>query len=96
MEVLHFASSLSELRVDSGSTAYLQCILDGNSRPGGSFTWSGPAVDSDRASITLDISRTVSTLTIESVGRSDEGRYSCSYTGVDTIFMGLNVECKLS
>ena len=91
---LHFASSLSELRVDSGSTAYLQCILDGNSRPGESFTWSGPAVDSDRASIEQDISGTVSTLTIDSVGGSDEGTYHCSYTGVGAVSIRLNVECK--
>ena len=51
-------------------------------------------MDSDRASISLDISGTVSTLTIDSVGDSDEGRYSCSYTGVGTVSTTLNIQCK--
>ena len=51
-------------------------------------------MDSGRASITLDNSSSVSTLTIDSVGGSDEGRYRCSYTGVGTVSIRLNVECK--
>ena len=92
---LHFASNLPEIRVDSGSDAVLQCILGGDSRHGGSFNWTGPAVTSGRASISLDSSGTVSTLTITSVGRSDEGRYRCSFGDVDTVSITLNVICKL-
>ena len=77
--------------MEAGNTAYLQCILDGDSSHGGSFHWTGPAVGSDRANVTQDPSGTVSTLTIRSVGRSDEGRYGCSYTGVSTVFITLDV-----
>ena len=92
---LHFAPDLSELRVDSGGRVLLQCILGGDSTHGGSFSWTGPAVASGRADITLDSSRTVSTLTIESVGRSDEGEYICSFTGVSTVSISLDVRSKL-
>jgi hypothetical protein len=92
---LYFVPSVPGINVDSGNNAVLQCILDGDSTHGGSFSWTGPAVTSGRANITLDTSRTVSTLTIDSVGRSDEGRYSCSLTGVVTISITLDVVCKL-
>ena len=92
---LHFAPDLSVLHVDSGDRVLLQCILGGDSTHGGSFSWTGPAVDSGRAIITLDSSRTVSTLTIESVGRSDEGEYICSFAGVGTVSITLDVRCKL-
>ena len=92
---LHFAPDLSVLRVDSGRNVMLQCILGGDSTHGGSFSWTGSAVDSGRAVITLDSSRTVSTLTIESVGQSDEGEYSCSFVGVDRVFITLDVRGKL-
>ena len=82
--------------MESGSNVALECILDGDSRPGGVFNWTGPAVDSGRASITLDNSRTVSTLTINVVGQSDEGRYSCSFTGAGTVSITLDVRCKFS
>ena len=93
---LHFAPSVPEIRVDSGNDALLQCVLGGDSTRVGSFSWTGPAVTSRQAFFTLDTSRTVSTLTIANVGRSDEGRYSCSYTGVDTVFISLDVICKPS
>jgi hypothetical protein len=93
---LQFAPDLPEIRVDSGNNANLQCVLAlRDSTHGRSFLWTGPAVASDRAVITLNASGTVSTLTIASVGRSDEGQYSCSFTGVDTIFITLDVICKL-
>ena len=57
--------------------------------------WTEPAVTSGQASISVDSSGTVSTLTITSVGRSDEGVYSCSLTGVGTVSITLNVICKL-
>ena len=86
---------MPEIRVDSENDALLQCILNGDSTHGGSFSWTGPAIASGRADITLDSSGTVSTLTIASVGESDEGTYSCSFTGVDPIFLSLDVNCKL-
>ena len=89
---------MPEISVDSGNDAVLQCVLDGDSTHGGSFSWTGPGpatVDNDRADVILDSSGTVSTLTITDVGRSDEGHYSCSFTGVDTISIGLDVVCKL-
>ena len=92
---MHFAPSVPEISVDSGSNAVLQCVLGGDSTHGGSFSWTGPAVTNDRAVITLDSSGTVSELTIADVGRSDEGSYSCSFTGVDTVFISLDVICKL-
>ena len=93
---LHFAQRVSEISVDSGNDAVLQCVLDGDSTHGGSFSWTGPAiVDNVRAATTLDSSGTVSTLTIADVRGSDEGRYSCSFTGVDTISITLDVVCKL-
>ena len=74
----------------------LQCILDGDSTHGGSFSWTGQAVASGRADITLDnSSHTLSVLTINSVSRSDEGEYICSYTGVGRISITLDVICKL-
>jgi hypothetical protein len=93
---LQFAPSVPEISVPRNN-AVLQCIVDGDSTHGGSLSWIGPAVTSDRAAITLDTSRTVSTLTIASVGRSDEleGRYSCS-TGYDTTSITLDVVCKFS
>ena len=87
---------MPEIRVDNENDAVLQCILIGDSTHGGSFSWTGPAIASGRAVVTLDISGTVSTLTIASVGESDEGSYSCSFTGVDPIFLSLDVNCKLS
>jgi hypothetical protein len=93
---LHFAHSANEISFDSGNIAVLQCVLDGDSSDGGSFSWTGPAVTNDRAVKTLDSSGTVSTLTIASVGRRDEGQYSCSFTGLDTISITLDVVCKLS
>ena len=91
---LHFAPSMPEIRVDSGNNAVLQCVLDhGGFTHGGSFSWTGPAVASNRA--VIDSSGTVSTLTIDNVGRSDEGQYSCSFTGVESIFISLDVVCKL-
>ena len=92
---LHFEPSVPEIRVDSGNDAVLQCVLGGNSTHVGSFSWTGPAIASSRAVLALDSSGTVSTLNIASVGRSDEGQYSCSYTGVDTVFISLDVNCKL-
>ena len=92
---LHFAPNVPELRVDSGNNAVWQCILGGDSRDGGEFSWTGPAVASGRAAITLDRSGTVSTLTIDGVARSDEGAYSCSFTGVGTVSISLNIICKL-
>ena len=92
---MHFAPNVPEIRVDSGSEAFLQCVLDGDSTHGGSFSWTGPAVASGRAVIILDSSGTVSTLIIADVGGSDEGNYSCSFTGVDTISIALDVVCKL-
>ena len=91
--LLHFAPSVPEIRVDSGNNAVLQCVLDGNFTHGGSFSWTGPAVASNQA--VIDSSGTVSTLAIDNVGRSDEGRYSCSFTGVKSIFISLDVVCKL-
>ena len=91
---LHFASSLTELRVDSGSNAVMQCILGGDSTHGGSFSWTGPAVTGGRAAIVLDSSGTVSTLTITSVDQSDEGEYSCSFDDVGTVSITLDVICK--
>ena len=91
---LHFAPDLSVLPIDSGRNVVLQCILGGDSTNGGSFSWTGPAVASGRADITLDSSHTVSTLTIESVGRSDEGEYSCSFAGAGRVSITLNVICK--
>ena len=93
---LHFAQRVSEISVDSGNDAVLQCVLDGDSPHGGSFSWTGPAVASGRAVITLDPSGTVSTLTIADVGGSDEGSYSCSFTGIGTRSITLDVVCKLS
>ena len=87
---------MPELRVDSEINAVLQCIVDAGQLQKGSFSWTGPAVAYGRANISLDASGTVSTLTIESVGQSDEGRYSCSFTGVGTVSTVLNVICKLS
>ena len=95
VQSLHISPDLSELRVDSGGSVLLQCILDGDSTHGGSFSWTGPAVDSGRANITLDNSRTVSTLTIESADRSDEGEYICSFAGVGRVSITLDVRCKL-
>ena len=93
---LHFAPSLPEISVDSGNNAVLQCVLDGDStHHGGSFSWTGPAVASGRAVITLNLPGTVSTLSIAAVDGSDEGKYSCSFTGVDTISITLDVVCKL-
>ena len=92
---LHFEPSVPEISVDSGNDALLQCVLGGNSTHVGSFSWMGPAVASGRAIISLDSSGTVSTLTIAGVGRGDEGQYSCSFTGVDTISIELDVVCKL-
>ena len=80
--------------MDSGTNVDLQCILDGDSSHGGSFSWRGPAVGSDHAVISLDISGTVSKLTISSVGLSDEGRYFCNYSGVGEVSILLDVECK--
>ena len=76
----------------------LRCIQDGDSTHGGSFSWTGPAVASGRADITLDdSSHTLSVLTINGVSRSDEGEYICSYTGVSIIDISitLDVICKL-
>ena len=95
VQSLHFAPDLSVLRVDSGGRVLLQCILDGDSTHGGSFSWTGPAVDSGRANITLDSSRTVSTLTIKSAGRSDKGEYSCSFAGFGRVSITLDVRSKL-
>ena len=92
---MHFEPSVPEIRVDSGNDAFLQCVLGGDSTHGGSFSWTGPAVASGRAVDTLDSSGTVSTLSIAGVGRSDEGSYSCSFTGVDTVSIRLDVVCKL-
>ena len=92
---LHFAPDLSVLSIDSGRNVMLQCILGGDSTHGGSFSWTGPAIASHRAVITLDSSRTVSTLTIESVGQSDEGEYSCSFAGVGRVSITLDVRGKL-
>ena len=83
---------MPEISVDSGNNAILQCILGGDFTHGGSFSWTGPAVTIGRA--VIDSSGTVSTLTIAGVGRSDEGRYSCSFTGFDTISITLDVVCK--
>ena len=91
---LHFAPSMPEIRVDSGNNAVLQCVLDhGGFTHGGSFSWTGPAIASGRA--VIDSSLTVSTLTIDNVGRSDEGRYSCAFTRVESVFISLDVVCKL-
>ena len=90
--LLHFEPSISEIRVDSGNNAVLQCILGGDSTHGGYFSWTGPAVTIDRA--VINSSDTVSTLTIAGVRRSDEGRYSCSFTGFDTVSITLDVVCK--
>ena len=92
---MHFAPSVSEISVDSGNGVILQCVLGGDSTHGGSFSWTGPAVTRDRAVITLDSSGTVSTLTIADAGGNDEGSYSCSFTGVATISITLDVVCKL-
>jgi hypothetical protein len=93
---LYFVPSEPEISLHSGNNAVLQCVLvRGDSTQGGSFSWTGPAVTSGRAVRTLDSSGTVSTLTIASVDRSEEGRYSCSFTGFDTIFITLDVICKL-
>ena len=83
------------LRVDSGGRVLLQCILGDDSTHGGSFSWTGPAIDSGHADITLDNSGTVSTLTIESVGRSDEGEYSCVFAEIGRVPITLDVICKL-
>ena len=92
---MHLAPDLSVLHIDSGEYVSLQCILGGDSTHGGSFSWTGPAVASGRAVITLDSLGTVSTLTIESVGRSDEGEYSCSFAGVGRVSITLDVIGKL-
>ena len=93
---LYFVSSMPEIRVDSGNDAVLQCVLvRDDSAHDGSFSWQGSAVTNDRAVVTPDTSSMVSTLTIAGVGRSDEGRYSCSFTGFDTISIILHVVCKL-
>ena len=83
------------LRIDSGGNVSLQCILGSDLTHGGSFSWTGPAVSSGRAVITLNSSRTVSVLTINGVSRSDEGEYICSYTGVGIVSITLDVICKL-
>jgi hypothetical protein len=93
---LHFAPNVPQISVDRGNNAVFQCVLGGDSTHGGFFSWTGPAVTSGRAVRTLDTSGTVSTLTIASVGRSDEGQYSCSFTGLNTISITLDVVCKLS
>ena len=80
--------------MDSGSNAVLQCILGGDSNPGESFSWTGSAVTSGRAAISLDSSGTVSTLIITSVDQSDEGRYFCNYTNIGVVSVTLSVICK--
>ena len=95
---LYFAPNVPEINVDSGNNAVLQCVLvHGDCTHGGSFSisWTGPAITNDRAVVTPDASDTASTLSIASVGRSDEGSYSCSFTGFDTISITLDVVCKL-
>ena len=82
--------------MQSGNDAVFQCVVEGNANNGGSFTWNGPAVAGNRASVSLDSSGTVSTLTIISVNQDDEGKYSCSYTGAVTVFITLEVQCKLN
>ena len=98
---LYFAPNMPEISVDSGNDAVLQCVWVDDPTISyiiasiGSFSWEGPAVTSHQASYTLDTSHRVSTLTIASVGRTDEGQYSCSYLGADTVFISLDVVCKL-
>ena len=92
---LHFAPSVPEISVDSGNNAFLQCVLGGDLTDGGSFSWTGPAIASGRAVVTLDSSGMVSTLSIASVDGGDEGNYSCSFTDVGTISITLDVICKL-
>ena len=100
---LYFVPNVPEISVDSGNDAVLQCVWVDDSRYPpisyktriGYFSWKGPAVTSHRASYTLDTSHRVSTLTIASVDQSDEGQYSCSYLGADTVFISLDVVCKL-
>ena len=97
---LHFASKQSELVAINGSHTSLQCVLDVNlSQDGESFTWTGPAMDSGRALIISVYGlQTVSTLHIDPVDQSDEGRYSCSCADVGTVFITLDVEigCKFA
>ena len=95
---LYFASNLSEISAYSGHSAYFDCILDGDSSHGGAFSWTGPAVASGRASVSMYLhgSSLVSTLGIHNVDQNDEGRYGCSYTSVGTVFITLDVIlCKL-
>ena len=96
---LYFASNLSEIIAYSGGTVYIECVLEGDSSREGSFNWTGPAVDSmhSHASVYLDESGNKSTLIIYDTSMNDEGRYSCSYTDVGTVFVTLDVisVCKL-
>ena len=91
-ELLRFSPNVREMSLTTGDTAVLHCTLR---RPApGNFTWTGPAVSSDRATIVIYTSGIVSELTIVGFTQQDAGQYSCSYTGVGTISIPLRVVCK--
>ena len=69
----------------------LQCVLVGTHvvRSPQSFTWTGPGLNNGHA--TVQHSNTVSTLTINSVRDEDKGQYSCSYPGLPTVSITVEV-----
>ena len=98
---LHLVPDLPLIRVDSGSEATLQCILNGNSQETtGSFSWTfrqgEPLMSTADGHVTIEesISGTVSTLTINKVNASDEGEYNCSYMGLEPVSITMEVVCK--
>lgn len=70
----------------------MHCVLKGGGDSEQRVTWLGPALASNRA--TTENSRSSSTLTIDRVETKDAGDYSCSYRGLPTISIRLNVVGK--
>ena len=56
----------------------MHCVLNGGGDSQQSFSWSGPAIDTNRA--TTKDSQSSSTLKIDSVEMQDIGEYRCSYS----------------
>ena len=83
------------MSVDRGQQLRIACGVQVESEgfvPSGTFTWTGPAVESDRTSIVNSATGTTSQLTIRNVMLQDDGMYSCSRTGLSTISFNLTVE----
>ena len=78
---LSFLTQATELRIEDGGEATIHCCATGTILPSDEFNWSGPAINSTRTTISETPSGQTSILVITNFQASDEGQYSCSFTG---------------